>query len=67
MLLGIDAILVVVILTNLLVLGSSRVAICIRSVALQGILLGVLTFHDAYHSGQTGVIRKLLGRPPADL
>ena len=48
MLLGIDAMLVVVILTNFLVLGSSRVAICIRSVALQGILLGVLTFlaHD---------------------
>jgi hydrogenase-4 component E len=47
-LLGIDAMLVVVILTNFLVLGSSRVAICIRSVALQGILLGVLTFlaHD---------------------
>jgi uncharacterized damage-inducible protein DinB len=32
-----------------------------------GDLLAVLAFHDAYHSGQTGVIRRLLGRPPADL
>ena len=48
MLLGIDAILVVVVLTNLLVLGSSRLVTCIRSVALQGIVLGVMTFiaHD---------------------
>lgn len=48
MLLGIDPLLVAVILTNLLVLGSSRVATCIRSVALQGLGLGVLTFvaHD---------------------
>jgi hydrogenase-4 component E len=47
-LLEIDAILVVVVLTNLLVLGSSRLATCIRSVALQGVLLGVMTFlaHD---------------------
>ncbi|MGE0820966.1 MAG: hydrogenase [Candidatus Binatia bacterium] len=44
MLLGIDTILVVVVLTDLLVLGSSRLATCIRSVALQGILLGVMTF-----------------------
>jgi len=30
-------------------------------------LLAVLGFHDAYHAGQTGVIRRLLGKPPADL
>ena len=49
MLLGLDTILVIVVLTNLLVLGSSRLATCIRSVALQGILLGVMTFaaHDS--------------------
>ncbi len=48
MLLNIDALLIGVILTNLLVLGSSRVTICIRSVAVQGIVLGVMTFlaHD---------------------
>jgi len=30
-------------------------------------ILAVLGFHDAYHAGQTGVIRRLLGKPPADL
>ena len=30
-------------------------------------LLAVLGFHDAYHAGQTGMIRRLLGKPPADL
>ena len=30
-------------------------------------LLAVIAFHDAYHAGQTGVIRRLLGKPPADL
>jgi hydrogenase-4 component E len=58
MLLGIDAILVMVILTNLLVLGSSRVATCIRSVALQGILLGMLTF--VAHDGGTELRTSLL-------
>jgi len=33
----------------------------------RGELLAVLGFHDAYHGGQTGVIRRLLGKPPADL
>ena len=33
----------------------------------RGELLAVLGFHDAYHAGQTGVIRRLLGKPPADL
>jgi uncharacterized damage-inducible protein DinB len=32
-----------------------------------GSLLGVLAFHDAYHTGQTGVLRRLAGKPPADL
>lgn len=33
----------------------------------RGELLAVLGFHDAYHAGQTGVIRRLLGKQPADL
>lgn len=33
----------------------------------RGELLAVLGFHDAYHAGQTGMIRRLLGKPPADL
>jgi uncharacterized damage-inducible protein DinB len=33
----------------------------------RGELLAVLAFHDAYHVGQTGLIRRLLGKPPADL
>jgi uncharacterized damage-inducible protein DinB len=33
----------------------------------RGELLAVLGFHDAYHAGQTGVIRRLLGKLPADL
>jgi len=33
----------------------------------RGEALAVMGFHDAYHAGQTGLIRRLLGRPPADL
>ena len=50
----IDAVLVAVVLMNLLVLGSSRLATCIRCVAVQGILLGVMTF--VAHEG-TGTLR----------
>jgi uncharacterized damage-inducible protein DinB len=32
-----------------------------------GSLLVVFAFHDAYHTGQTGILRRLVGRPPADL
>jgi uncharacterized damage-inducible protein DinB len=32
-----------------------------------GSLLGVFAFHDAYHTGQTGVLRRVAGWPPADL
>jgi uncharacterized damage-inducible protein DinB len=32
-----------------------------------GALLAFLGVHDAYHTGQTGVLRRLLGKPPADL
>lgn len=30
-------------------------------------MLAVLGFHDAYHAGQTGILRRLIGKPPADL
>ena len=32
-----------------------------------GSLLAVFAFHDAYHTGQTGVLRRIVGKPPADL
>jgi hydrogenase-4 component E len=40
---GADAVLVGTILTTFVVLGSSRFGSCIRVVALQGVLLGILT------------------------
>lgn len=39
---GIDAIMVVLVLTNLVLLGSSRLMTCIRVLAIQGIVLGIL-------------------------
>lgn len=39
----IDTVLIFLVLTNFLLLGSSRLGACIRFVALQGILLGLLT------------------------
>lgn len=49
--LWIDAALVIVVLMNLLALGSSRLAACIRCVAMQGVLLGLMTFaaHEGTH------------------
>jgi uncharacterized damage-inducible protein DinB len=32
-----------------------------------GGLLAFLGLHDAYHTGQTGVLRRLIGKSPADL
>ena len=32
-----------------------------------GSLVATFVFHDAYHAGQTGVLRRLIGRSPADL
>lgn len=29
--------------------------------------LTVFAFHDAYHAGQTGVLRRIIGRAPADM
>jgi len=36
-------------------------------VKTRGDVLGVIGFHDAYHAGQTGTLRRLLGKPRADL
>jgi hydrogenase-4 component E len=46
-----DPILIVLILTNLMILGTSRLASCIRLVSAQGILLGLLPL--ALHGGLT--------------
>ena len=40
---GIDTVLICIVLTSFLLLGSSRIGSCIRVVALQGVLLGFLT------------------------
>jgi len=40
--LGIEAVLVLLVITNLLLLGSARLSSCIRLVALQGIVIGLL-------------------------
>ena len=50
---AVDAVLVGTILTTLVVLGSSRFGSCIRVVAIQGVLLGILTI--AAGEGETGV------------
>jgi hydrogenase-4 component E len=56
--LWIDAVLVTVVLMNLLVLGSSRLAACIRCVAVQGVLLGLMTFvaHEGTHVLRTAIL-----------
>lgn len=53
----IDTILIFLVLSNFLLLGSSRLSACIRFVAVQGILLGVLTL-VAHEDGLT--LRTLL-------
>ncbi len=40
---GIDTVLICIVLTSFLLLGSSRIGTCIRVAALQGVLLGFLT------------------------
>jgi len=57
-LLWLDAGLVTVVLLNLLVLGSSRLAACIHCVAVQGVLLGLMTFvaHEGANTLRTAVL-----------
>lgn len=40
---GLDTVLICIVLTSFLLLGSTRIGTCIRVVALQGVLLGFLT------------------------
>lgn len=47
--LWIDSILIFLVLTNLALLGTSRIAGCIRIVAIQGILLGLLSLVVPIH------------------
>jgi hydrogenase-4 component E len=54
----VDAVLVLLILTGFLLLGSSRLAACIRAVAIQGLLLGFLAI--AVQDGKLTVIGTLL-------
>jgi hydrogenase-4 component E len=56
--LWIDAVLVTVVLMNLLVLSSSRLAACIRCVAVQGVLLGIMTIfaHEGTETLRTIVL-----------
>ncbi len=49
----VNSILVLLILTGFLLLGSSRLAACIRTVAIQGMLLGILAI--AVQDGQLSV------------
>ncbi|HKQ62476.1 MAG TPA: NADH-quinone oxidoreductase subunit K [Candidatus Polarisedimenticolaceae bacterium] len=50
---GLDTLMVLLIVTNLRVLGSSRLGACIRTVAMQGVLLGLLPL--AAHSDELEV------------
>lgn len=49
----VDVVMVILVLTNLLLLGSSRLGACIRIIALQGIVLGFLPLlaHQQLHAG----------------
>ena len=49
----VNSILVLLVLTGFLLLGSSRLAACIRAVAIQGLLLGILAI--AVQDGQLSV------------
>ncbi|MBI5723090.1 MAG: hydrogenase [Planctomycetes bacterium] len=50
----IDALMVLAVLLNLRLLGSSRLASCIRTVAIEGIALGLLPLLLAWNQGLSG-------------
>jgi hydrogenase-4 component E len=54
--LWVDTVLAFLVLTGFLLLGSSRLAACIRTVALQGVLLGLLTLAVQENHPSVGVI-----------
>ena len=49
-----DTVLVLLILTNLHMLGSSRISACIRAVAIQAMLLGMISL--LAQSGNVGLV-----------
>ena len=53
-----EIVLVLLILTNLHLLGSSRLSACIRTVAIQALLLGAIPL--LAHAGNVGLLRLLL-------
>ncbi len=54
----VDALLIFVIVTNFMLLASSRLAACIRAVSLQGMLLGLLPI--IVHSQEGGITIRVL-------
>lgn len=55
----IDLVMVCLVLSNLMLVGSSRIAVCIRFVALQGVLLGLLplALHHWFLAGASIAIK----------
>ena len=58
---GVDLLLILVLLTNLKMLGSSRLGAGIRAVAVQGVLLGLLPVISSYHAGGARVAVLAIG------
>ncbi len=58
---SVDLILILVVLTNLKLLASSRLGACIRATAMQGILLGLLPLAVDGHSAPMRVMGLALG------
>lgn len=56
-----DTILVLLVLTNMMLLGSSQLGSCVRLVAIQGILLGLLTMLVQAHDLTARVVFLALG------
>ncbi len=58
---GVDLLLILVLLTNLKLLGSTRLGACIRAVAVQGIILGLLPVLTGGHAGAPRVALLAMG------
>lgn len=57
---AVDLVLVFMILSNMALLGSSRLAVCIRIAAAQAMVLGALPFLASQHGFGTELLRALL-------
>lgn len=51
-----DFILIVVLLLNLMLLSSSRIRLCVRIAAVQGVLIGLMAIINDYHSMAWGAL-----------